>query len=166
MNQGVDGKSLAIVSPDVGGVGTASAFADRLNASLVIVAKRRPEVSKAQVIEVIGDLDGRKAILIDDMIDTGGSLVAATQALIQRGAAEVYACATHAVFSADAIDRLMDSPIREIVVTDTIPLPPEKQRDRIRVLSMAPKLAEAIRRVHEHESVSTIFDRYWVEEKR
>ncbi len=160
------GADTVVVSPDVGGVGTAKALADRLSASLAIIAKRRPEINMVEVMQVIGELAGKRAVLIDDMIDTAGSVVSAAEMIRQRGAAEIYAYATHAVFSGDAVDRLQAAPIREVVVTDTIALPPEKRRSKIRVLSVAPILGEAIRRVHSDASVSTIFDRYWRDDKR
>lgn len=166
VSQGFADGDTVVVSPDVGGVGTASAAADRLGATLAIIAKRRPRPNEAEVMEVIGDLRGKRAIFFDDMIDTAGSLVSGARAVAERGAAEVYACATHGIFSDDAITRLAQSLIREVVVTDTIPLAPERRIDKIKVLSVAPLLAEAIRRVHEDESVSALFDRTWVEDKR
>jgi len=163
---GFENENTVVVSPDVGGVGTARALADRLKASLAIIAKRRPEANQAEVMEVIGDLKGKRAVFVDDMIDTGGSLTVGAAAIAARGAAEVYACATHAVFSRDAAQRMEDSCLREIVVTDTIPLPPEKRTPKVKVLSVAPLLAEAIKRVHSDASVSSLFDRLWVEDKR
>ena len=160
-----DAKTV-VVSPDVGGVGAARAVADRLDASLAIIAKRRPQPNQAEIMEVIGDLNGKRAIFFDDMIDTAGSLVSGARAVAERGAADICACATHGIFSDDAILRLADSPIREVVVTDTIPLAPERRIEKIKVLSVAPLLAEAIRRVHEDASVSSLFDRQWVEDKR
>jgi ribose-phosphate pyrophosphokinase len=158
--------NTVVVSPDVGGVGTARAVADRLDASLAIIAKRRPQPNQAEAMEVIGDLSGKRAVFFDDMIDTAGSLVSGARAVAERGAAEIYACATHGIFSDDAIERLATAPIREVVITDTIPLAPERHIDKIKVLSVAPLLAEAIRRVHEDASVSSLFDRQWVEDKR
>jgi len=163
---GLADSNTVVVSPDVGGVGTARSVADRLHASLAIIAKRRPQPNEAEVVEVIGDLKDRRAVFFDDMIDTAGSLVSGAKAVAARGAAEIYACATHGIFSDDAIARIADSPIREVVVTDTIPLAPERKIDKITVLSVAPLLAEAIRRVHEDASVSSLFDRQWVEDKR
>ncbi len=160
------GPGTVVVSPDVGGVGTAKALADRLSASLAIIAKRRPDVNQVEILQVIGELEGKRVILVDDIIDTGGSLVSAAEALAARGAAEICAYATHAVLSGDAVDRLARSPIKEVVVTDTIPLPEGKRHPRIRVLSVAPVLAEAIRRVHGDLSVSTLFDRYWTAAQR
>ncbi len=166
LDRGLGGEDTVVVSPDVGGVGTAKASADRLNASLAIIAKRRPGINQVEVVEVIGELEGKRAILMDDIIDTGGSLVSAAEAVAARGAREVYAYATHAVLSESAPDRLQNSMIREVVVTDTIPLPADKRRPKIRTLSVAPVLAEAVRRVHGHQSVSTLFDQYWREDKK
>ncbi len=160
------GSDTVVVSPDVGGVGTAKALADRLSAALAIIAKRRPEVNAVEMLQVIGELEGKRVVLVDDMIDTGGSIGQAAKMVADRGASEIYAYATHAVFSGDAVERLRASPIREVVVTDTIPLPPGKRCEKIRVLSVAPTLAEAIRRVHGDLSVSTLFDRYWEEDKK
>ncbi len=166
VERAIGGPDTAVVSPDVGGVGAAKALADRLNAALAIIAKRRPEANRVEVLQVIGELEGRRVVLIDDMIDTGGSLVQAAEMVAARGASEIYAYATHPVFSNEAADRLEASSIKEVVVTDTIPLPASKRRGKIRVLSMAPTLAEAIRRIHRNASVSTLFDRYWTEDKR
>jgi len=166
VTRGFADANTVVVSPDVGGVGTARAVADRLDASLAIIAKRRPQPNQAEVTEVIGDLNGKRAVFFDDMIDTAGSLALGAKAVAERGAAEIYACATHGIFSGDAISRLENSSIREIVVTDTIPLTSERRIEKITVLSVAPLLAEAIRRVHEDASVSSLFDRQWVEDKR
>ena len=166
IGRGLGDGNTVVVSPDVGGVGTARAAADRLAATLAIIAKRRPQPNEAEVMEVIGDLEGKRAIFFDDMIDTAGSLVSGAAAVAERGASEIYACATHGIFSGDAIPRLADSLIREVVVTDTIPLAPERLIPKVTVLSVAPLLAEAIRRVHEDASVSSMFDRLWIEDKR
>ncbi len=166
VRRGFTGPGIAVVSPDVGGVGTAKVLADRLSASLAIIAKRRPEPNLVEVIQVIGELDGKRAVVIDDMIDTARSVVSAAQMVSERGASEVYAYATHAVLSGDAVSSLETARIEEVVVTDTIPLPPEKRSNKIRVLSVAPTMAEAIQRVHANVSVSTIFDRHWHDDKR
>jgi ribose-phosphate pyrophosphokinase len=163
---GRDGRETVVVSPDVGGVRTAKALADRLNSSLAIIAKRRPDINQVEILQVIGDLKGKRAILIDDIIDTGGSIVSAAEAIAGSGASEVYAYATHPVFSGNAVDRLQASCIKEVVVTDTIPLPESKRRPKIRILSVAPIVAEAIKRVHQQVSVSTLFDRYWQDDKK
>jgi ribose-phosphate pyrophosphokinase len=166
ISRGLTGSDVAVVSPDVGGVGMAKALVDRLNASLVIIAKRRPDPNLVEVVEMIGEVAGKRAVLIDDIIDTARSIVSAAEMVAERGASGVYAYATHAVFSEDAVARLDTSPIEEVVVTDTIPLPSGKKSTKVRVLSVAPVLAEAIRRVHANESVSTIFERYWLDDKK
>lgn len=158
--------NTVVVSPDVGGVGRASMLADYLGADLAIIAKRRPEPNQCEVIDVIGDVQDKRVIIVDDMVDTAGSLVSGAKALKQRGAREIFACATHGVLSGPAIERLQHSPIEKLVITDTIPLTPEKQIAKIEVLSMAPLLAEAILRIHSEKSISTVFDRMWVAETR
>lgn len=147
-----------IVSPDMGGVTRARALAERLGAPLAIIDKRRPDANVAEVMNIIGDIKGKTAILIDDMIDTAGTITLGAQALIDRGATEVYACCIHAVLSGDGVDKLTRSPIREVIVTNTIALPPEKRIDKIRVLSVAELMAEAVMRVHTHRSISQLFD--------
>jgi ribose-phosphate pyrophosphokinase len=149
-----------VVSPDVGGVARARALAEHLDTPIAIIAKRRPEANKVEIMEIIGDVRGKKCIMIDDMIDTGGSIVQGAQALVDRGAREVHACCTHGVLSGEAIDRLKGSVISSVLITDTIPLPPDKQIDKIRVLSVSGLLADAIRRIHEDDSVSELFSHY------
>lgn len=150
---------LVIVSPDEGGVRRARAFADKLNTPLAIVDKRRRGHNQVEVMNVIGkdDLRGRTAILVDDMIDTAGTISEAGKLLLQEGAREVYACATHAVFSPPAIKRLSDGTFTEVMVTNTIPVPPERQFPQLRVLSIADLLGEAIWRTHEESSISSMF---------
>ncbi len=153
-----NGENLVIVSPDAGGVERARAFAKRLNARLAIIDKRREAANVSQVMNIIGDVHDKTAILLDDMIDTAGTLTHAAVALLEHGAKEVYASATHPVLSGKAMERLKDSAIQEIVVTDTIPLRGEAASfDRIKVLSVAPLLAEGIRRIHTEDSVSALF---------
>jgi ribose-phosphate pyrophosphokinase len=166
MERGLTGSDVVVVSPDVGGLGMAKALADRLNASLAIIAKRRPEPNLVEVVQVIGELEGKRAVLVDDMIDTGGSVVSAAEMVAARGASEVYVYATHAILSGDAVARLGASPARQVVVTDTIPMSPEKCGPNMRVLSIAPVLADAVRRVHGNISVSHLYDRYWEEDKK
>jgi len=161
VSRGFTGTDTVVVSPDVGGVGTAKALADRLSASLAIIAKRRPEPNLVEVIQVIGDLAGKRAVIVDDIVDTGGSLISAAKMIAERGASEIYAYATHGILSGDAVVGLETAPIKEIVLTDTIPIPPAKRSSKVRLLSVAPIVAEAIKRVHADSSVSTIFDRYW-----
>lgn len=160
-----DGNTL-VVSPDVGGVGRATSLGDRLGSELAIIAKRRPEPNECEVIDVIGEVEDKRVVIVDDIIDTAGSLIAGAQALKARGAREIYACATHGILSGPAIERLQQSPIETLVITDTIPLPPEKRIPKIEVLSVAPMLAEGIRRIHADQSLSTIFDRFWFQETR
>jgi ribose-phosphate pyrophosphokinase len=148
---------VVVVSPDVGGVTRARALAETLDSDLAIIAKRRPEPNKSEVMTIIGEVRGRTAVMIDDMIDTGGSIAAGAEALMRMGARNIVACCTHAVLSGTACQRLCESPIEEVVITDTIPLPEAKRLDRITVLSVAPLLAEAIDRIHEDLSVSELF---------
>ena len=153
-----DGPDLVVVSPDLGSVTRARNFASRLGAPIAIIDKRRPRSNVAEVMNIIGDIAGKRAILVDDMLDTGGTFVKAAEALIADGAKEVYACCTHGVLSGPAIERLQESPIKELVITDTIPLPPEKQIDKIRVLSVASVFAQAIERIYSEQPVSTLFE--------
>jgi ribose-phosphate pyrophosphokinase len=155
------GSEVTIVSPDAGRVRVAEKFADRLGAPLAILHKRRREdvrnVSET-ALEVVGDVEGRRCLLVDDMIDTAGTMTGGAKVLMQFGAEEVFACATHAILSDPAIDRIKNAPIKELVVTNTVPLPPEKRLDSITVLSIAPVLASTIRAVFMDESVSEIFE--------
>jgi ribose-phosphate pyrophosphokinase len=150
---------VAVVSPDIGGVVRARKFAVQLRADLAIVDKRRAhdKANYCEVMEIIGDVNGKDVILVDDIIDTAGTMVNAAQALRERGARSVYACATHGVLSGPAVDRLRDSCISEIVLTNTIPLSEEKNLDIITQLSIAPLFAEAIDRIHSDHSVSILF---------
>lgn len=151
------GDDVVVVSPDHGSVVRARNFAEKLNAPLAIIDKRRPKANVAEIMNLIGDVRGKKAILVDDLIDTAGTLVQGAQALVDNGAKEVYACATHGVLSGPAIERIENSPIKELVITDTIPLPEEKRIDKIKVKSVAPLFAEAILRIYEGMSVSKLF---------
>jgi ribose-phosphate pyrophosphokinase len=150
--------NLVIVSPDAGGVERARAFAKRLNVALAIIDKRREVPNVAQAMHIIGDIGGRDAILLDDMVDTAGTLSSAAFALKEEGAQDVYAYCTHPVLSGRAIERLMESPLREVIITDTIPLRGESVScKKLKVLTVAPLLAEAIKRIHLDESVSSLF---------
>lgn len=146
-----------VVSPDLGGVTRARALGERLQAPLAIIDKRRPKPNVSEVMNIIGDVQGKSVILVDDIIDTAGTITLGAQALLDKGAKEVYACCTHPVLSGPAIERLAKSCIKEIVVTNTIPLSEDKRLDKIKVLSTAPLLGEAIIRIHEDLSVSKIF---------
>lgn len=148
---------IVVVSPDHGGVVRARRLAERLEAPIAIVDKRRPAPNVAEVMNIIGDIENRNCIIIDDIIDTAGTITLAANALVEQGARAVYACCTHPVFSGPAIERIQHSQIEEMVVTDTIPLSEEKQLHKIRTLSVAPLLSEAIMRVHTRQSVSKLF---------
>ena len=149
---------ITVVSPDAGGVERARAFAKRLSAPLAIIDKRRTEVNVAEVMHIIGDVRGQHCIIVDDLIDTAGTLVKGSEALLAQGAKSVRASATHAVFSGPAIERIQESGIEEVVVTDSIPLRDEaKECSKIKVLSVAPLLAQAIQSIHEDGSVSALF---------
>jgi ribose-phosphate pyrophosphokinase len=146
-----------LVSPDAGGVERARALAKRLKAGLAIIDKRREGNNVAQFMHLIGDVKGRDAVIVDDMIDTAGTMIQAVDALRREGANRVLACAVHGVLSGPAISRIKESILEEVIITNTVPLTPERQLSKIRVLSVAPLLAEAIRRIHDEESVSTLF---------
>ncbi|SEN82898.1 ribose-phosphate pyrophosphokinase [Mesobacillus persicus] len=149
---------IVIVSPDHGGVTRARKMAERLKAPIAIIDKRRPKPNVAEVMNIVGNIEGKTAILIDDIIDTAGTITLAANALVENGAVEVLACCTHPVLSGPAIERIQNSQIKELVVTNTIALPEEKRIDKIVELSVAPLIGEAIIRVHEEQSVSTLFD--------
>lgn len=151
-------KNAVIVSPDAGGVERARAFAKRINASLSIIDKRREEENVSKVMNIIGDIKNKNVFLIDDMIDTGGTLVESVKALKDNGAKDIYACCTHAVLSDPAIERISKSFLKELIVTNTIPLKKEgKNNKKIKVLSVAILLGEAIIRIHNGASVSSLF---------
>jgi ribose-phosphate pyrophosphokinase len=161
--KGLTDSDTVVVSPDVGGVGRARGMAEMLKSPLAIIAKRRPEPNKVEIIEIIGDVAGKSCVMVDDMIDTAGSMVSGANALVERGARRVYACATHAVLSGPAVERIENSPITEVVVTDTIPHSATQQSasKKISVISVAPLLANAILRIHTDDSVSELFESYW-----
>jgi ribose-phosphate pyrophosphokinase len=149
---------LVVVSPDVGGVARARAFAKKLDeAPLAIIDKRRQSHNVAEVLNLIGDVKGKTAVLVDDMIDTAGTILEGARLLRQEGARQVYACATHAVFSGPAVERLSSGAFEEVMVTNTIPVPQEKQFPQLTVLSVANLIGEAIWRIHEDSSVSSMF---------
>jgi len=153
-----DLSNAIVVSPDSGGVPRARDLAERLGVGLAIIDKRRPEPNAVEVMNIIGDVRGKQAIMIDDLIDTAGTIVQGANALLKFGATEVYAACTHPVFSGAAYQRLAESPFKEIVVTDTIPTNRELLGDRLHVVSVAPVMAKAMIRIHEDLSVSKIFD--------
>jgi len=151
-------RDVTVISPDAGGVERARAFAKRLDANLAIIDKRRARPNEVAEMQIIGEVDGRVAVIVDDMVDTAGTLAAAAEAVRGAGAPLVLACATHPVLSGNAIPRLAKSSIDELIVTDTIPLRPEATKlAKLHVLSVAPLLGEAIRRTHEEASISSLF---------
>ena len=152
-----DLKDPVLVSPDAGGVERARAIAKRLNAGLAIVDKRRDGPNVAVFMNLIGDVKGKDVVVIDDMIDTAGTLMQAVEAVKREGARRVLACAVHGVLSGPAIKRIQDSALEEVVITNSVPLAREKANSKIHVLSVAPLIAEAVRRIHDEESVSTLF---------
>jgi ribose-phosphate pyrophosphokinase len=152
------GDKLTVVSPDAGGVERARAFAKRLDSPLAIIDKRRTEANVAEVMHIIGDVEGQDCLMVDDLIDTAGTLVKGAEALLAQGANSVRACATHAVLSGTAVERIQASALKEVVCSNSIPLREEARASgRIRTLSVAPLLARAIQSIHEDGSVSTLF---------
>lgn len=151
-------EDIVVVSPDVGGVTRARELADRLEAPIAIIDKRRPEPNVAEVMNIIGKVQGKTVIVVDDMIDTAGTITLGAEALLERGAKKIYACCTHPVLSGPAIERLKASPIEEVIVTNTIPLRENQKIDKIKVLSVGPLFAEAIARIHKNKALSTLFD--------
>lgn len=151
-------QDIVVVSPDHGSVTRARNMAHPLDAPIAIVDKRRPKANVSEVMNIIGDIDGKTAILVDDMVDTAGTITNAANALVQLGAKEVYACATHPILSGPAIERIENSVIKEMVLLNTVPIPEEKQIDKIKVLSVAPLFAEAISRIFTNDSISKLFD--------
>jgi len=151
-------ENLVVVAPDVGSAKMARGYGKRLGASFAIIDKRRPEANKSEVLNVVGEVDGMTCLLVDDMVDTAGTLANAVYALKERGAKVVYAAATHALFSGEAVQRLSEAPLEEMVVTNTICIPEEKHFDRLRILSVADLLAKAVDHVHSNESVSQLFE--------
>lgn len=151
-------EGTVIVSPDLGGVTRARSFSHLLDLPIAIIEKRRPKANVSEVMNVIGDIKDKNVILVDDIVDTAGTITKAASVLKSFGAKKVYGCATHGVLSGPAIERIKESEIEKFVITDTIPLPKEKQIDKIEIISVAPLFAEAIRRIHSNESVSKLFD--------
>lgn len=147
---------IVVVSPDAGGVSRAQDFRTRAKGSLAIISKQRPDADKTEVIDIVGDVDGKTAVIVDDMISTGGTLVEAAKLLKSRGAEKIYVCATHGIFAGDALQLIDESDIDELFVTDTIPLP-ENYPGSVSVVSVAPLLAEAIMRTHKGMSISALF---------
>lgn len=158
IEKGLHGDDVVVVSPDIGGVKRARKLAEWLDCKIAIIDKRRPKPNMSEVMNLIGEIEGKTAIFIDDMIDTAGTITNGAEAIMARGAKEAYACCTHAVFSGPAIERITASPLKEVVVTDSIALPEYKKTDKIKVLSVDEIFAEAVKRVVNNESVSELFE--------
>ncbi|GAC1303376.1 MAG: ribose-phosphate pyrophosphokinase [Vulcanimicrobiaceae bacterium] len=158
-SQGLEGDKIVVVSPDAGGVPRAENFAKRLRSTLAIVFKRRPEPDVSEVTEIVGNVHGKIAVVVDDMISTGGTLAKAAEALIKRGATQVYTCATHGIFAGDAVRVLTESPIERIIVTNTLPNTEALLGPKFKVLSIAQILADAIKRITANRSVSELFSK-------
>lgn len=156
-------EDVVVVSPDHGGVTRARKLAEFLKAPIAIIDKRRPKANVAEVMNIIGNVEGKKCILIDDMIDTAGTITLAAQALSEAGATEVYACCTHPVLSGPAIDRIQNSVIKQLIVTDSIFLPEDKKIDKIVEVSVSNLMGNAITRIHENKSVSPLFERKYTD---
>ncbi len=154
---GKDPEGFVVVSPDLGSVTRSRNFAAKIGCPLAIIDKRRPKANVSEVMNIIGDIEGKKVILVDDMIDTAGTLCNAAQAVIDNGALEVYACATHAVLSGPATERIKNSVIKELILLDTVPVPEENMLDKYTVLPVAPVFAEAIERIFADKPVSPLF---------
>ena len=157
----VNGKgmdNMVVVSPDFGSVTRARDFSSKIDSPIAIIEKRRPKANESEVMSIIGDVEGKNVILVDDMIDTAGTICKAAEVLMEMGANSVMACCTHAVFSGPAIERLAASPINEVVILDTIELPKEKLFDKLTILSSSKLMAEAIRRIYQNDSLSELFN--------
>lgn len=151
---------VVVVSPDLGGVTRARKMADRLHAQIAIIEKRRPQPGVAEVMNLIGSVEGKTAVIIDDIVDTAGSLVEGAKALKRLGAKEIYACCSHGILSDPAVERINNSDIKELIITNSIPLPEEKKSAKIKSLSLAEALGDIIIRIYTNKPVSTLFDRY------
>ena len=150
-------ENLVVVAPDVGSIKMARAFAKRLDAPLAIIDKRRPRPNQAEVMNFIGDVEGKNVILFDDMIDTAGTMTDATRELKRQGAQTIDICATHALFSGPALERLNEAPVREVVVTNTVPFDRQAECTKVKILDISPLLAEAIKRIHLEQTISSLF---------
>ncbi len=149
--------NMVVVSPDTGGVNRANDFRERMGASLAIIAKQRPQPDVSEILEMVGEVKDKMAVIVDDMISTGGTLIEAADLLMERGAKEVYACATHAILAGNSAELIRNSVVKKVVVTNTIPVSAEQCNEKIEVLTVAPLLAEAIQRIHKDLSLSTLF---------
>ena len=158
LNKGLDVKKFVVVSPDVGSLKMTRAYAQKMNCSFAVIDKQRHTPEKTEVVQILGEVKGKIAILVDDIVATAGSLVEAAEALKKKGVQEVYAAVSHGVLSGNALERIRECPVlKEVVITDTIPFKATKQNSKIKVVSVAALLAEAIQRIHNEESVSSLF---------
>ena len=158
IKNGTINNDIVVVSPDLGSVTRTRSLSNILECPIAIVDKRRPKPNVSEIMNIIGEIEGKTAILVDDMVDTAGTITNAANALKKLGAAEVYACATHPVLSGPAIQRIQDSEIKQMILLNTIPVPPEKKLEKMKILSVAPLFAEAMMRVFNNESISKLFD--------
>ncbi len=156
-HKGIPKEDLVVISPDAGGVSRARMFAERLGAGLAIIFKRRPRPEAVELMDFVGDIEGKTCLIVDDIISTGGTLLKAVDMLVEKGASRVFAATTHGLFAGDAIEAIERSPIEEVIVTDTVPISAEAQQGKVTCLSVAPLLGEAIRRNYFHLSVSKLF---------
>ncbi|XJS10371.1 ribose-phosphate diphosphokinase [Aerococcaceae bacterium WGS1372] len=158
IDKGLEGDDIVVVSPDHGGVTRARKLAEFLKSPIAIIDKRRPKANVAEIMNIVGEVEGKTCIIIDDMIDTAGTITLASEALMKKGAKAIYACCTHPVLSGPAIDRLEASPIKKVIITDTIALPENKNIDKIESVTVSQLVGEAIKRIHENRSVSPLFE--------
>lgn len=157
-NDKLNSDDVVVVSPDHGGVTRARKLAEFIHAPIAIIDKRRPKANVAEIMNIVGDVEGKTCVIIDDMIDTAGTITLAAEALMEKGATAIYACCTHPVLSGPAIERLEKSPIKKVIVTDSISLPEEKMIDKIETVTVSQLVGEAIKRIHENRSVSPLFE--------
>lgn len=162
LENNLHGDDCVVVSPDHGGVTRARKLAEFLKTPIAIIDKRRPRPNVAEIMNIVGDVQDKKCIIIDDMIDTAGTITLAAKALKEKGAKEVYICCTHAILSGEAVQRLEESPVEKVIITDSILLPEEKKFDKIKIISVAQLVGEAIRRIHENRSVSPLFSEKFI----
>ncbi|MEG0255044.1 MAG: ribose-phosphate diphosphokinase [Vagococcus sp.] len=158
IERGYEGDDVVVVSPDHGGVTRARKLAEKLKSPIAIIDKRRPKANVAEVMNIIGEVKGKRCVLIDDMIDTAGTITLAAEALREKGATEVVACCTHPVLSGPAIERIDNSSIEKLIITDSILLPEEKHSDKIEIVSVGELMGDAIKRIHENKPVSPLFE--------
>ena len=158
MDNHLEGDDVVVVSPDHGGVTRARKLAEFLKSPIAIIDKRRPKANVAEIMNIVGEVQGKTCVIIDDMIDTAGTITLAADALMEKGAKDIYVCCTHPVLSGPAISRLEASPIKKVIITDSISLPREKKLDKIETVTVAQLVGEAIKRIHENRSVSPLFE--------